>query len=233
MAKDPAFLFYPGDWMLGTMTMTRHEKGCYMDLLMAQFNSGPLTLNQISNLLGADKGIWATLSSKFNQTEAGLWFNERLELEKEKRKSYTDSRSKNRKKTYDNLYENTYVNHMNKHMENINEDEIEIENKNLKGAQILKTNIVEDLISVKVVGSELTGIDHMRFQIAYKNAGLAEIKSEVALWKTFCAKVSSEDKFFDRQQIWGRFHNFCTWTLKYQGKTEESKRDKLMKSIVQ
>ena len=27
MAKDPAFLFYPGDWLGGTMGMTLEEKG--------------------------------------------------------------------------------------------------------------------------------------------------------------------------------------------------------------
>jgi len=37
MAKDPAFLFYPGDWQLGTMHLTLLEKGCYMELLVLQF----------------------------------------------------------------------------------------------------------------------------------------------------------------------------------------------------
>ena len=44
MSKDPAFLFYPGDWLGGTMLMTRHHKGAYMDLLMAQYNNGHMTL---------------------------------------------------------------------------------------------------------------------------------------------------------------------------------------------
>ena len=34
MAKDPAFLFYPGDWIGGTMGMTFEEKGAYMEILM-------------------------------------------------------------------------------------------------------------------------------------------------------------------------------------------------------
>ena len=29
MAKDPTFLFYTGDWLGGTMVLTRHQKGCY------------------------------------------------------------------------------------------------------------------------------------------------------------------------------------------------------------
>jgi uncharacterized protein YdaU (DUF1376 family) len=38
MAKDPAFLFYPTDWLGGTMGMTFEQKGAYMNFLMLQFN---------------------------------------------------------------------------------------------------------------------------------------------------------------------------------------------------
>jgi len=38
MAKDPAFLFYPNDYIGGTMGMTFEEKGAYIELLMLQFN---------------------------------------------------------------------------------------------------------------------------------------------------------------------------------------------------
>lgn len=39
MAKDPAFLFYPGDWLGGTMGMSLTQKGAYFHLLMVQFNN--------------------------------------------------------------------------------------------------------------------------------------------------------------------------------------------------
>jgi uncharacterized protein YdaU (DUF1376 family) len=225
MAKDPAFLFYPGDWMLGTMTMTRHEKGCYMDLLMAQFNSGPLTLNQITNLLGADKGIWATLSCKFKQTEAGLWFNERLELEKERRKSYTDSRSKNRKKTYDNSYDKTHDKHMSKHMESVNENENE--NENFKGGvgENFKTNNPEELINPD-------GPDQYMFEINLKNYGLTPGDGDL-VWKTFCAKVKSEDAVFDQKQIWFRLQRFLGWYKKFKNENppKENKRDQLKQRL--
>ena len=54
MAKDPAFLFYPGDWLGGTMTFNREQKGAYMDLLMVQFNSGHMCLDDIKAVLGPD-----------------------------------------------------------------------------------------------------------------------------------------------------------------------------------
>ena len=96
MAKDPAFLFYPGDWQGGTMTMSRHIKGCYLDLLVAQFNSGPLSLEEIKIVLGNDFAAWqGSLSKKFKQTETGLFFNERLEAEKTKRVEFS-SKQKDR-----------------------------------------------------------------------------------------------------------------------------------------
>lgn len=98
MAKDPAFLFYPNDWLGGTMTLTRHQKGCYIDLLVAQFNSGPLSLEKIKTLLGADYGSsWPTLQEKFTYEE-GRFFNERLETEKVKRRDYVARQSENGRK---------------------------------------------------------------------------------------------------------------------------------------
>jgi hypothetical protein len=98
MAKDPAILWYWSDWNSGTATFTRFLKGCYIDLLHAQFNSGPLSLEEIKVVLGSDFGqAWPTLSKKF-KSENGFFFNERLELEKNKRKAFSESRRQNRSK---------------------------------------------------------------------------------------------------------------------------------------
>ncbi len=123
MAKDPAILWYWSDWNSGTSTLTRFLKGCYMDLLHAQYNSGSLSLEEIKTVLGADFGqAWPTLKKKFKADESGLFFNERLDLEKRKREAFTESRRKNRAKKH-TLVEDmkntskTYV----LHMENENE----------------------------------------------------------------------------------------------------------------
>lgn len=97
MAKDPAFLFYPGDWMGGTMILSRHQKGCYIDLLIAQFNNGPLALESIKNILGQDQAAWTVLSGKFRKDSNGNYFNERLAAEIEKRKKFSESRRENGK----------------------------------------------------------------------------------------------------------------------------------------
>jgi hypothetical protein len=88
--KDPAILWYWNDWIGGTVTFSRFLKGCYIDLLAAQFNSGPLSLEEIKTVLGTDFAAWGSLSKKFKKTETGLFFNERMEVEKAKRKEFSD-----------------------------------------------------------------------------------------------------------------------------------------------
>lgn len=121
MAKDPATLFYWNDWHTGTMTMTRHQKGCYMDLLAAQFNSGHLSIEQIKIVLGNDFAAWqGSLSKKFATDKDGFFFNERLDVEILKRKKFTTSRRNN--------LNSKSPTHTGDHMENGNETGNEIDN---------------------------------------------------------------------------------------------------------
>ncbi len=92
MSKDPAFLFYPGDWLGGTMGMSFEEKGAYMELLMMQFNRGHMTEHMVGQAIGQ---LWDKVQVKFIQDKDGLYYNERLDFEKEKRKTFTESRRNN------------------------------------------------------------------------------------------------------------------------------------------
>ena len=100
MGQDPAFLFYPGDWMGGTVTFSRAHKGAYMDLLMAQFNYGHMTLDDIKHILGSDFDLmWEQkLKQKFEIDSNGCFYNKKLEDEKQKRKGYVESRRASRTK---------------------------------------------------------------------------------------------------------------------------------------
>lgn len=95
MSKDPATLWYWNDWLTGTMTFSRHLKGCYMDVLGAQFNNGHLSIEEIKNVLGNDFASWGVLSKKFIQDSNGLWYNVKAEETKNKRANYTKSRRSN------------------------------------------------------------------------------------------------------------------------------------------
>jgi uncharacterized protein YdaU (DUF1376 family) len=114
MAKDPAFLFYPNDWIGGTMGMTFEEKGAYMELLMLQFNRGHMTKHMIGQSVGQ---LFGRIEDKFLVDGEGLYYNERLEIEKQKRKTFTQSRSNNRNGT--NQYSKK-SGHMSNHMEDVN-----------------------------------------------------------------------------------------------------------------
>lgn len=100
MGRDPAVLLYFNDWHSGTITFSRHLKGCYMDLLHAQFNSGHLSLEEIKTVLGNDFASWGALSKKFIKDDNGLFFNHRLESEIIKRKDFSKKQSDRVKKRY-------------------------------------------------------------------------------------------------------------------------------------
>lgn len=114
--KDPAFLFYPNDYLGGTMGMTFEEKGAYIELLMLQFNRGHMTSHMIGQTVGQ---LWDKIQCKFEIDDKGLYFNVRLDQEKYKRKSFTESRKNNRLGI--NQY-NKEGGHMTSHMENENEN---------------------------------------------------------------------------------------------------------------
>lgn len=118
MAKDPAFLFYPNDYLGGTMGMTFEEKGAYIELLMVQFNRGHMTNHMIGQTVGQ---IWDNIKDKFIQDDKGLWYNVRLDEEKQKRMAYTASRRNNIKGENQHTKKKK-VGHMTNHMENENED---------------------------------------------------------------------------------------------------------------
>ena len=114
--KDPAFLFYPGDWLGGTLGMTLEEKGAYLELLICQFNSGHMTSHMVGRMVGQ---VFGQIQDKFKKDENGLWYNKRLDIEIEKRNSFINSR-KNNLKGFNQYKKNG--GHMEGHMEDENEN---------------------------------------------------------------------------------------------------------------
>lgn len=126
MAKDPAFLFYPGDFNTGTQFFSDEQVGKYMRLLMAQHQHGHLTQDQVIFIC---KSYDNQVMSKFKKDGNGMWYNERLEIEIERRKKFVDSRSKNKEgKTKTKIISKTSDPHMETRDENetINENYITI-----------------------------------------------------------------------------------------------------------
>jgi hypothetical protein len=81
MAKDPAFLFYPSDFLTGSMFMNHEQVGIYVRLLCSQHQHGGV-IDKISfnSLVGNNEII----RSKFIEIDLGF-YNQRLADEMEKR----------------------------------------------------------------------------------------------------------------------------------------------------
>lgn len=139
MAKDPAFLFYPNDWLGGTLGMTLEQKGAYIELLMLQFNRGHMTKDMIAHVLGQEGGrIFGQIENKFQVDENGNYYNARLEEEQTKRKLFVASRKNNKEgKNQYTKKEGHMRGQMTSHMENENEnrniDRVRIEKRGYGG----------------------------------------------------------------------------------------------------
>ena len=97
MSKDPAFLFYPNDWLGGTMGMNFDSQGAYLTLLILQFNKGEFNEQQAMNTVGKER--WIELKGKF-ETDGLLFWNIRLKIEHEKRKKFSQHQRDNVNKRY-------------------------------------------------------------------------------------------------------------------------------------
>jgi uncharacterized protein YdaU (DUF1376 family) len=88
MARDPAFLFYYQDFLVGTMTMTLEQKGAYITIMCLQAAKGHLSCDGIILALNR-QDLWDAIRSKFVQDKAGLWYNVRLDEEMKKRAEHS------------------------------------------------------------------------------------------------------------------------------------------------
>lgn len=133
MAKDPAFLFYPGDWLQGTMGMTFEERGAYLELLIFQFNNGKFSKAQAKQVLSiCSASAFEKVIQKFN-TDGTFYWKQRLTDEIERRAKFTESRrnnAKSKKNTPKN--EKAYAKHMETITINENENETINTNKESK-----------------------------------------------------------------------------------------------------
>ena len=136
MSKDPAFLFYSSDFLTGVLDLTMAERGQYITLLCLQHQKGRLSEKTIGlNLGDVSKDVLA----KFEVDEEGLYYNERLEAEIEKRSQHKEKQRENgklggrpKKPELDNLGEINGKHYLYLIYDNINNQYKIGETKNLK-----------------------------------------------------------------------------------------------------
>jgi uncharacterized phage protein (TIGR02220 family) len=138
MSKDPAVLFYTGDFLVGTMKMNYAQKGKYIQLLCLQHQDGHLSEDDMLSVCGDyDEKIF----SKFVKDENGRYYNERMEQESIKRRRFVESRQRNLVKTDKEVQvEEHKEHHMEAHM--ANHTEIRMENENINE----NINDIKDII---------------------------------------------------------------------------------------
>ena len=117
--KDPAVLFYFQDFLVGTEFMTDDEVGKYIRILCHQADKGALCLDKLKRICRSE--VPETIMEKLSQDENGNYYQKRMQLEREKRVNYSESRRNNRTKKEDNICK-TYDKHMENENENINKD---------------------------------------------------------------------------------------------------------------
>jgi uncharacterized protein YdaU (DUF1376 family) len=184
MAKDPAFLFYPNDYIGGTMGMTFEEKGAYIELLMLQFNRGHMTSDMIGQTVGQ---LWVKVQNKFKVDDTGLYYNERLDLEIKKRQTFVQSR-------FNNLSGNNQYSkdkghkggHMTDHMENENEDI-----NNNKGVRFKIPELIEIIAYCK---ERKNKVDPAKFHDFYESKGWMIGKNKMKDWKASVRTWEKESK---------------------------------------
>jgi len=172
MAKDPAFLFYPNDWLGGTLGMSFEEKGAYMELLMLQFNTGHMRGHMIGQVVGQN---WDKIKHKFIKDKQGLWYNVRLEVEKNKRKAFTNSRKNNLKGKNQHTKNGG---HTTPRMEDVNENTIKINKES-----VLSDEIWKDSVCLKHGFKNHIGIDHQLKEFDNHLISIAESHDTVKEYK--------------------------------------------------
>lgn len=94
--NDPAVLFYTSDFLTGVMDMSMEERGMYITLLCYQHQKGHIEEKTIRFLLGyAKDNLPDVIMKHFKIDNEGKYYNERMDLEKEKRSKFVETRREN------------------------------------------------------------------------------------------------------------------------------------------
>ena len=196
MSKAPAFQFYAQDFLTGCTYLTNEEIGMYIKMLCKQWTDGSIPKKRLGFLVGCDwDNISDELKGKFKDFGEHI-ANERLEIERSKKKNFIEKQAENGKKggrpkknknpeSIENIEEETQIkpNPLSKINPNKNqkkpleeedrsmkyEEEKEIEKGNRKKALVPKSKI--EIVKEEVVFPFDTENFKVQWQLwkAYKN----------------------------------------------------------------
>ena len=199
MAKDPAFLFYPSDFLTGTMFMTNEHIGIYIRLLCSQHQHGGIIDKDSFNAL---VGSFNLIKNKFIETETGF-YNERLTIEMDKR----NKKSNNMSETAKEVWKIRKIQKLNKSKENeyksntnVKEnDTIVIQTVNVNRDINIDSSIIDNWFSEFENGNEIIEITRLnKFTID-------QVKKKVIEFRTFAElEYPNYSKFVSHFKNWIR-----------------------------
>ena len=193
--KDPAFLFYSSDFLTGCASLTMEERGQYITLLCLEHQLGRLSEKTIRLSVGS---VSVDVLEKFKQDENGLLYNERLEIEIEKRSNFIDTRRTNGLKggrpKAENKKPNGLANGKPNAKPNAKPNEKLIENENVN--EII--NSIKDLFDEKYLENNTTKVMFDKLLKKYSKDEILKATFWARnddFWKTnFCSPLKLEKK---------------------------------------
>ena len=204
--KDPAFLFYSADFLVGTLMMSDAEVGQYVRLLCLQHQKGDLSESDVLKICGGK--LNKKILTKFVKTKNGNYFNERLRNESKKRENFRKKMKKNAEKRWSGNIDEQSVSmqvHMQKDMQlqcnYENENENINDNKNKKNGE----NFLNDELIQKPILDQFNRLSMERFisSVMKSNAVSDEHKRTFINWH--CQYSTRQKKYifqvrgFDRE----------------------------------
>ena len=189
--KDPAYLFYSSDFLTGCASLTMEERGQYITLLCLEHQLGRLSEKTIRLSVGS---VSVDVLAKFKQDENGLLYNERLEIEIEKRSNFVDTRRNNGLKGGRPKAENKKPNGLANGKPNAKPNEKLIENENV----IEIINSIKDLFDEKYLENNNTKVMFDKLLKTYSKDEILKATLWARnddFWKTnFCSPLKLEKK---------------------------------------
>jgi hypothetical protein len=187
--KDPAFLFYSGDFTVGTQMMSYEDKGKFIHLMCLQHQTGHLTEKHMLQVCGTHE---SDVFSKFKKDNDGLYYNERLDAEIAKRKAYSQSRANNRRKKDD---EKDMYKHMNQTSKDINHTSNSMNQLSNSYAPHMENenenrNIVDNTVNISNADfQEIRKNENIKQLAAYAHSAMKD-----QMWREAMAKTGIVDR---------------------------------------
>jgi hypothetical protein len=198
MAEDPGFIFYPGDYLRDTQCLSEKTQVSYDRIMCEHMRNiciSPAQLHFFTKKLNdEEKQELMMLLIEINQGYQIKWVADSIN----KRRAYSESRSKNRSSKFKKDMNNICSTHI-RHMDNENENENEIKKENVS---IFETSL---FLSINEIFNKL--IETEQFRLFYEKAGLNDFQGQKELKEFIEARRIAGDSVINPKDFWQHFIN--------------------------